>query len=72
MSEQTVKRRKVAFDQEHRGYRFLCTYLDEPKGEALVEIARGPDLVRSFLWPAYKIWNISAHADDIVDGLEAK
>lgn len=65
-----IKRGKIAFDHEHRGYRFLATYLDTPKGEALLEIARGADLVRSFLWPAYKIWNIPAHADDIVTGLE--
>jgi hypothetical protein len=64
-----IVRGKVAFDQECHGYRFLCTYLEEPKGDALVEIARGPDLIRSFFWPAYKIWNIPAHVEDIVDGL---
>lgn len=63
-------REKVAFDHEHRGYRFVATYLTEPKGEALIEISKGADLVRGFLFPAYKIWNIAAHADDIVDGLE--
>jgi len=27
-------------------------------------------MVRDFLFPSYKIWNIAAHADDIIDGLE--
>lgn len=61
---------KVAFEQELRGYKFIATYLTEPKGEALIEITKGGRVVRSFLLPAYKVWNVSAHAEDIVDGLE--
>ena len=66
-----IVRDHVAFDQTHRGYRFVATYLTEPKGEALIEITKdGQSVKPPFLWPAYKIWNIAAHADDIVDGLE--
>ena len=61
---------KVAFEGDKRGYHFKATYLEEPKGEALIEISKGDKIVRAFLFPAYKIWNISAHADDIIDGLE--
>lgn len=61
---------KIAFDQTHDGYRFLATYLKEPAGDALIEISKDGENVREFLWPAYKIWNIAAHAQDIVDGLK--
>ena len=64
-------RGKIAFDQEHRGFRFLCTYLTEPEGEALIEIFRGESLVKSARWPAYKVWNIFAHMDEIADDLES-
>ena len=63
-------REKVAFDSSHRGYRFVATYLSEPRGKALIEIFEDDTLVRSMLWPDYKIWNIAAHAEDIVEGLE--
>uniref|UniRef100_A0A6M3J6V1 Uncharacterized protein n=1 Tax=viral metagenome TaxID=1070528 RepID=A0A6M3J6V1_9ZZZZ len=66
-----IVRDKVAFDQEHRGYRFVATYLSQPKGDALVEIFKDGTCIKDTLWPAYKIWNIAAHADDIVNDLEA-
>lgn len=61
---------KVAFEGEKRGYYFKATYLQQPKGEALIEISKDGNIIREFLFPAYKIWNISAHADDIINGLE--
>lgn len=61
---------KVAYEMEHKGYVFKATYLTEPKGQALIEISKDGELVRNFLFPAYKIYNISAHCDDIVNGLE--
>ena len=74
MSERTdtanVVRDKVAFDTEKFGYRFVATYLLEPKGDALIEIYRGETLVRSTLWPGYKIWNVAAHAQDIAADLD--
>ena len=70
MIDTGIVRDKIAFDHTHRGYRFLATYLVTPKSDALIEISKDGVMVRSTLWPAYKVWNISAHADDIVDGLE--
>lgn len=70
MSAPEIVRGEVAFDEQHRGYRFVATYLQEPKGEALIEIFKGDAVIKSTLWPAYKIWNIAAHADDIVESLE--
>jgi len=65
-----IKIEKVAFEGEKRGYYFKATYLEEPKGEALIEISKAGKIIREFFFPAYKIFNISAHADDIINGLE--
>ena len=70
INRKNIKIEKVAFEGEKRGYYFKATYLKEPKGEALIEISKSGKMVREFLFPAYKIWNISAHADDIINGLE--
>ena len=58
------------FDINERGYRILAEEADH--GDAQITISKDEQVVRSFKWPAYKVWNISAHARDIVDGLEAK
>jgi hypothetical protein len=51
-----------------RGYTVKASYLKEPhKGDALVEIFKDNQLIRKFIFPAYKIWNIAAHFKDIVD-----
>jgi len=68
MSE--VVKDKVAFDIKVRGFRFVCTYLLEPERDALIEISKDGKLVKSIMWPAYKIWNIAAHADEIAADLE--
>lgn len=56
---------KVAFNDETQGFNFKGTFLKEPKGMALIEISRDNQMVREFLFPSYKIWNITAHANDI-------
>lgn len=65
---------KLAFESKEpdRGYTVRAQYLVEPKGDALVEVFKDGALVREFLFPAYKIWNIAAHFSDIVDGEIAK
>lgn len=65
-----IKKEKMAYKGNHRGYVFTATYLLEPKGEALIEIEKNGQVVKEFLFPAYKIYNIAAHVNDIVDGLE--
>ena len=57
-----------AFDISDRGYRVKAWYLIEPKGDTLIEVFLNENLLREFLFPAYKIWNIAAHFKDIVDG----
>jgi len=61
---------KVVFEIKEKEYHFKATYLQEPRGEALVEIFKDGKIVREFLFPSYKIYNIAAHIDDIIDGLE--
>jgi len=63
---------KIAFDFIENNYRFVATYLTEPKGDALIEIYKDSNLIKEFLFPAYKIWNIQVHSSDIIDGLEKK
>lgn len=65
-----MEKGKVAFEIEKKGYTFKATYLMFPKNDALIEIFKGNNLIKEFLFPAYKIWNIAAHIYDIIDGLE--
>jgi hypothetical protein len=58
---------KLAFEQTDRGYTIRAFYLTEPKGEALIHIRKGDLMIGNFLYPAYRIWNFSAHFKDIVD-----
>ncbi len=67
-----IVKEKLAFSGEKFGYLFKATYLLEPKGEALIEIYKGDKLVKELLFPAYKIWNIAAHAEDIAKSLDDK
>lgn len=65
-----IVKEKVAFELEKCGYSFKATYLENPKGESLIEISKNGKVVKEFLFPSYKIWNIAAHAEDIAIGLE--
>lgn len=65
-----IVKEEIAYKGKHRGYVFTATYLTKPKGEALIEIEKDGKIIKEFLFPAYKIFNIVEHIDDIVDGLE--
>lgn len=67
--ETEYKIEKVAFESKEpdRGYTVKASYLIEPAQDALVEIFKDGEVVRKFLFPAYKIWNIAAHFSEIVD-----
>jgi len=65
------KREKPEFDITDRGFniKVWCLENDEThKGDALVEIRYQDELIREFIYPSYKIWNLAAHFKDIVDG----
>jgi hypothetical protein len=60
---------KIAFESKEptHGYTVKASYLKgEQKSDALVEIMKDGNVVRYFLFPAYKVWNIAAHFEDIV------
>ena len=61
---------KVAYDFNEGEYNFKATYLLEPKGNSLIQISKDGKPVREFLFPSYKIYNISAHASGIVEDLK--
>ena len=61
---------EILFSFNERGFDFDA--LDVGGGDALVTIRLGNETIREFRFPAYKIWNIAAHAADIVDGLMEK
>lgn len=61
----------IAFEgpkNPYKGHTVKASYLKTPKGQSLVEIFKDSLLVRRFLFPSYKIWNIAAHFEDIVNG----
>ena len=49
-----------------RGFVFTCWELPESKGDALIEVERDGEVIRTFNFPAYKVWNIPAHSNDII------
>ena len=63
--------KKVAFEGPEppdRGYTMRVSYLNPPAdADALVEVMKDKVVVREFLFPAYKIYNLQAHFSEIVD-----
>jgi len=58
------------FNIDDRGFNVKAWYLidtEESKGDALIEIKYNGKLIREFLFPAYKIYNIAAHFSDIIE-----
>ena len=49
-----------------RGFVFKAWKTDS-KGDALIEVDRDGKIIRSFVFPTYKVWNIAAHASDIIE-----
>ena len=66
--EPIEKGKELVFDLTDRGFNVKAWYLNDDSGDALVKITKNGKLHRKFKWPAYKIFNISAHFKDIVDG----
>lgn len=60
---------ELAFEKSDRGFTVRCWYGATPGDDARVEITRGDEVIRTYAYPSYRIWNIAAHFSDIVDGL---
>ena len=59
------------FSIDDRGFNVKAWYLEnteESKGDALIEVCYNGKIIKEFVFPAYKIYNIAAHFNDIVDG----
>ena len=62
-----MKKGKMIYETKpDRGFVFKAWETDS-KGDALIEIEKNGEIIRSFTFPAYKVWNISAHANDIIE-----
>lgn len=57
------------FDFIEDGYRFVAEEIPGNKADARITISKDGAVVQAGLWPAYKVWNIAAHARDIVADL---
>lgn len=67
MPEITIKKMAFSSKVPDRGFTVTASYLEEPNdGDALIEIFKDGQPYRRFLYPAYKIWNITAHWSEIV------
>ena len=55
------------FDYEKKGYRFISKEVGN--GDSKITISKNEEVLREFLFPSYKIWNIPAHDEDIIESL---
>lgn len=56
------------FNIDDRGFNVKAWFLEDSKGDAIIELRFNGKLIRESRYPAYKIYNIAAHFGDIVDG----
>jgi hypothetical protein len=69
------ERKKPEFNISDSGYNVKAWYLkdtDTEKGDALIEIKKDGSIIRKFIFPGYKIWNIAAHFHNIINSEEEK
>lgn len=51
------------------GYNIHCWRLkSNPHKDVLIEVTKDGNIIREFLYPAYKQYNLQAHFEDIVEG----
>ena len=63
-----MKKGKMIYETKpDRGFVFRAFDLPDSKGDAVIEVEREGKLIKSFNFPAYKVWNIFAHSNDIVE-----
>lgn len=68
-----MKKDKLIYETKpDRGFVFRCFDLPGSKSDSLIEVERDGKIVKSFPFPVYKVWNIPAHADDIIRSELAK
>jgi len=61
---------KELFNIDDRKFNLKAWYLKDTeteKGDALIRLTREDGSFKEMIYPAYKIWNIAAHSQDIID-----
>ena len=66
-SKETERGTLIYETKPDRGFVFRAINLDNGKGDALIQVERDGKTIREFNFPAYKVWNIAAHANDIIE-----
>lgn len=60
--------KKLAFETpKDRGFSLKAWYIEDKSGDAEIELFYSDKRIRNFKYPAYKIYNLSAHFREIVD-----
>ena len=62
-----IEKRLIYQTDPDRGFVFTAWDLQTKDGMALIEVKRDGQPIRSFKFPAYKVWNIAAHTHDIIE-----
>lgn len=73
--DRETEKDKPEFDINEAAYNVKAYYLkntETSKGDALIEVRKDSEIIRQFIFPAYKIWNIAAHFKDIVESEQNK
>ena len=60
----------VAFEKLQSG--FVIKAITDATQDATIEISMDGELVRSFKYPAYRIWNVEAHSQEVIEELLAE
>ncbi len=71
MTNRIKVNKEPEFNIDDRSFNVKAWYLENTeklKGDALIEVKYKNTLIREFIMPAYKIYNIAAHFSDIVNG----
>jgi len=58
--------RKLAFEHSYKNFTIKAFWGDEPDAEII--ILKDNKKFRVFSYPAYKVFNLAAHFEDIVEG----
>jgi hypothetical protein len=63
----TITESLVYQTQSYRGYYVRAFYLNDGSNDARIELWDSKNRIKSGYCPAYKVWNYSAHANDMID-----
>ena len=66
MTELTNEKLAFTLDNDYKGFNIRAYWGDGC--DARIELIRDGKIYKEFSYPAYKIFNLAAHFDEIVDG----